>query len=86
MTQQNFNNSLTLSNTDIEQIVSIVCYHCQIKTYNRVRSILTYSKSLIPQYGILGRLICENGQWKYVPGQSYSDEIRIIKTIILKAY
>lgn len=45
-----------LSEQDIDQIIEIIGHRCRVKTCNRLRSILTYSPSLIPTYGILERL------------------------------
>lgn len=73
-----------LSEQDIDQIIEIVGYRCRVKTCNRIRSILTYSPSLIPTYGILERLTKENGGWSYCAGQSYPDEIKTLREIILK--
>lgn len=73
-----------LSEQDIDQIIEIVGHRCRIKTCNRLRSILTYSPSLVPTYGILERLTKENGGWSYCAGQSYPDEIKTLREIILK--
>ena len=73
-----------LSEQDIDQIIEIVGYRCRVKTCNRLRSILTYSPSLIQTYGILERLTKENGGWSYCAGQSYPDEIKTLREIILK--
>lgn len=84
MKQLNFNNQkLELNDSDIDQLVKIITYKCSVKTTNRVRSILTYSPSLVPSYGILERLIKEDGRWSYCAGQSYPDEIRTVRNIIL---
>lgn len=83
-TQSTFNDLKTnLSESDIESILSIIGYSCRIKTINRLRSILTYSPSLIPNYGIMERLVLEDGQWHYIAGQSYPDEIRTVREVIL---
>lgn len=72
------------SEQDVDQIIEIVGHRCRVKTCNRLRSILTYSPSLVPTYGILERLTKENGKWSYCAGQSYTDEIRTLREIILK--
>jgi hypothetical protein len=86
MRQLNFNNQKSnLSESDIDQIVSIITHRCRIETTNRVRSILTYSPSLIPSYGIFERLIKEDdGKWHYCAGQSYPDEIRTLRELVIK--
>ena len=85
MRQLNFNNQKSnLTENDIDQIISVIGYRCRIKTCNRLRSIITYSPSLIPSYGIFERLIKENDRWEYVAGQSYPDELRTLRECILK--
>jgi len=85
MKQINFNDEKTkLTQVDIDQLVLLLTYRCRINTTNRIRSILTYSPSLIPQYGIFNRLIKENDRWEYVAGQSYTDEMRTLRECILK--
>jgi hypothetical protein len=82
--QENFNDLKTkLTDLDIEQIVTIVGYRCRIKTCQRLTSILKYGPSTIGSYGILSRLVKESGQWEYIAGQSYTDEIRVVRECIL---
>jgi len=85
--QSNFNNlKATFTDDDINQIVALLGHRCSIKTVNRLRSLITYNASTIPTYGMLERLMKENDQWSYCDGQSYIDEIRTIRNIILKGY
>lgn len=86
MKQQNLNTEKTnLTTSDIDQILGIVGHRCRVKTVNRLRSILTYSPSLIPSYGIFDRLMKDtNGEWSYCAGQSYPDEIRTLRECILE--
>lgn len=72
-----------LSDSDIDQIVALLGSRCRSKTLTRLRSMLTYGTSRIPVYGILERLIKEDGEWRYFAGQSYPDEIRTIREIII---
>lgn len=84
MKQQNLNTlKQSLTENDIDQIVAIVCHRCRIKTTNRIRSILTYHPSSIPNYGIFDRLLKEGNTWSYCAGQSYPDEIRTLRDCIL---
>lgn len=85
MRQENFNNLREkLTDDDIEKILEVIGYRCHVKTYNRLRSILKYSARSFPQYGIFERLMRENGEWSYCAGQSYTDELRTIRSILLK--
>ena len=74
-----------LNESDIDAIVAIVGEHCRHKTKARLRSILTYGASTIPDYGIMGRLIFtgEHG-WEYIAGQCYPSEIKTLRECILK--
>lgn len=83
--QINFNNEReNLTEDDINQILKIITHGCRVKTLIRLRSILEYGRSTIGHFGILERLIKENGQWYYCAGQSYTDEIRTLRELILK--
>jgi hypothetical protein len=79
-----FNNlKSNLSDQDIDELVAIIGHRCHPKTKTRIRSILKYGASKIPTLGILGRLSKESYGWQYFAGQSYPDEIKLIKKIIL---
>ena len=85
MRQLNFNNLKTeLTEQDIDQIVSILGYRCRVKTVNDIRRRLEYFPSSIPSYGILERLMKEPTGWQYFAGQSYTDEIKTVRKIILE--
>lgn len=73
-----------LSESDINAIMDIVGYRCRENTKRRLRSILTYGASTIPDYGIMGRLMFCDGRWEYVAGQSYTDEIKTVRECIIK--
>jgi hypothetical protein len=73
-----------LTDDDVSAILGIVGYRCREKTLRRLRSVMTYSPSSIPVYGIFERLTkTESGEWEYCAGQSYSDEIRTLRSCIL---
>lgn len=83
--QINFNNSReTLTENDKDQIIAIVTKGCRIKNTMRVRSILTYDALRLSHYGIFSRLIKEGDRWGYCAGQSYTDEIKTVRELILK--
>ena len=82
--QESFNDLKTkLTDLDIEQIVNIVGYRCRFKTVNRLTSILKYGSGTIGSYGIFSRLVKDSGRWEYIAGQSYTDEIRVVRDCIL---
>lgn len=85
MYQVNFNNFKHLiDGHDIDQLFQLLSKGTRAKTRTRLLSCLTYGRHLIPSCGILDRLIKENGQWRYIAGQSYTDEIRTIRDTIVK--
>ena len=77
-------NSRGLSESDIDAIVVIVGERCRHKTKERLRSILTYGASTIPNYGIMGRLIWDGKRWEYIAGQYCTGEIKTLRECILK--
>jgi hypothetical protein len=80
----NFNNlKKNLTDQDIDELVSIIGHRCQDHTKTRIRSILKYDSSRIPIAGILDRLTKESYGWQYFAGQSYPDEIRVVRQLIL---
>ena len=85
--QQNYNTKKhDLKESDIEQILALVCYRCQAKTWQKIRARLNYFPLSVPEYGILERLMFENGQWSYCAGQSYPCEIKTLRNIFLNDY
>ncbi len=83
--QINFNNYRDkLTKQDKEEIFGIVSARCRQKTKELLALRLEKHLNLIPEYGILNRLIKENYGWIYVAGQSYPDEIRTVRKIILE--
>jgi hypothetical protein len=85
MSQINFNNSReTLTEADKDQIIALVTKGCRLKNTMRIRSILTYSALSLTHYGIFNRIIKEDGAWRYIAGQSYADEIKTVRELILK--
>lgn len=73
-----------LSESDIDAIVAIVGERCRHKTKVRLRSILTYGASTIPDYGIMRRLVWDGKCWEYIAGQYYEGEIKTLRECILK--
>ena len=73
-----------LTGDDIMQLEKLIGHGCRQKTKDRLVSILKYGPSSIPHCGILERLTLEEGHWRYCAGQSYPDEIKTIRELILK--
>lgn len=73
-----------LTEQDIDELMALIGNRCRHDTKTRLRSILTYGPSTIPDYGIMRRLVKYNGTWTYIAGQSYPDEIRTVRNIVIK--
>tara|TARA_R100000781_G_scaffold2334_3_gene3840 strand:- start:2085 stop:2348 length:264 start_codon:yes stop_codon:yes gene_type:complete len=85
MKQINFNNYKDkMTEKDKEEIFEIVSSRCRQKTKELLALRLEKHLDLIPEYGILNRLIKEEHGWFYCAGQSYPDEIRTVRKIILE--
>ena len=85
MKQVNFNNYKdSITEDDINQVYDLLAKGTRSKTRTRLMSCLTYGKGRIPTFGILERLIKEDGKWRYIAGQSYPDEIRTVRELIIK--
>tara|TARA_Y100000004_G_C8952282_1_gene429138 strand:- start:855 stop:1118 length:264 start_codon:yes stop_codon:yes gene_type:complete len=85
MRQINFNNYKDkMIEKDKEEIFEIVSSRCRQKTKELLAKRLNDHLNLIPEYGILNRLIKEEHGWFYCAGQSYADEIRTVRKIILE--
>jgi hypothetical protein len=84
MKQINFNNGRdNLTPEDLFQIWELVAHRCRERNKRLLDIRLTFDLDLIPYHGILDRLIKTDHGWSYCAGQSYSDEIRTIRNIIL---
>ena len=84
MKQQSFNDLKgNLTEQDIDDIISIVGAYCRIKTIEKLRANLKYSSAAMETCSIMSRLIKEDGTWHYIAGQSYPDEIRTVRNIML---
>lgn len=81
----NFNNyRKKLADSDKDEITALLGYRCRIKTCQTIRSRLDYCLDAIPYYGIFERLVKDESGWSYTAGQSYPDEIRAVRKIIIE--
>ena len=85
MKQINFNNyKEKMTEKDKEEIFEILAKGTRQKTRELLAKRLDRDLNLIPKYGILDRLIKESCGWSYCEGQSYPDEIRTVRKIVLE--
>lgn len=72
-----------LTENDIDQLIAILGKGLRMKNAQLLRRRLLSHTGMIPAYGILERLTKESHGWSYCAGQSYVDEIRTVRSIIL---
>jgi len=74
-----------LTNEELDKAVEIIGDDCQQKTKDKLSRRLQ-TLSLLTRHVIYSRLLFQSdgAQCQYVAGQSYSDEIRTIRQLILK--
>ena len=91
--QVNFNTKKhSLNEDDLNQLTKIIGMKCGTKTRFRIRNMIARYPSAIKEYGIFERIVADtyigiNGHvrsWHYIPGQSYNDEIRTIRNLIIR--
>jgi hypothetical protein len=85
MRERNSFNDLksNLNENDIDQLVELLGSRVRSQNLAKLRRRLEQFPNLVPSYGILERLTKTEGTWEYTAGQSYPDEIRTVREIIL---
>lgn len=72
-----------LTDSDVEEITTILTQRCQARTVNAVR----WALMGLPNgynFGIFGRVVKDDNGWSYCAGQSYPDEIRTVRELLIK--
>ena len=72
----------SLSESEIDSLVDILGKYCQART----KRILVHALSAVPDikgYGIYERVQLTDGKAHYCAGQSYPDEIRTVRELLL---
>lgn len=71
--------------TEAEQssIYILLAKGCREKTRAKLSRRVELPLALWPDYGIFRRVSFDNGQAEYCAGQSYTDEIRTVRQLIL---
>lgn len=75
--------SYKLSEEDMDSLMLLLTSRCNPRTKHAVRTALMYlygEKS----HGIYERVIKDpkSGQWRYIAGQTYPDEIRTVRSLL----
>lgn len=71
-----------LSEQERESALMILSKGCRSKTVNMLRYALSYVPN-VPNYGIYDRVHISNGNVDYCAGQSYPDEIRTVRNLLI---
>jgi TnpA family transposase len=75
-------NQKLLTDEEIAGVVGLIGFRCSLKTKDILERRLK-SISMLSNYGIFGRLIVSPKQ-HYNAGQSYPDEIRTVRELLIK--
>jgi len=70
-----------LEEEDVRELTSLLTQRCQERTKNMVKWALMNAPNIM-NYGIYGRLIKDKHGWSYCAGQSYTDEIRVVRNLL----
>ena len=87
MNQINLSHSIAgtykLSEEDIDSIMMLLTSRCNPRTKAAIRAALMFPQEE-KSHGIYERVIKnpKSGQWRYIAGQSYTDEIRTVRSLL----
>jgi hypothetical protein len=73
---------VNLSLSEQESLLGIIGKYCMDKTKRGLARVASYVPD-IRNYGIYRRVLFEDGQANYCAGQSYPDEIRIVRKLLV---
>ena len=71
-----------LSEKESSSLFALFSHGCRQHTKTRLRSVIAYIPT-IPNYEIYGRIMFENDTVSYCAGQSYPDEIKTVRDLLL---
>jgi hypothetical protein len=72
-----------LTEAEINSLVDLLGYKCYRRTKLNLSSVLGWIPDIL-NHGIFDRVILENGNAVYCAGQSYPDEIRTVRRLLLR--
>ena len=73
-----------LGEKQIEALVKMIGHGCRKETKNRLWRRLSLPLSLLQNHGIYDRLIITDNGCDYTCGQSWTDEMRVLRDCLLK--
>ena len=78
------NQSLHLTEAEQISLVALLGKGCRVKTKDRLAYKVSLPLYIFSDYGIYRRVSFDNGRAEYCAGQSYTDEIRTVRELILE--
>lgn len=73
-----------LTENEVNCLVSLLGERCRGKTLNVLRRRLSLPLSLLPTHGIFERVVLGNDSAQYFAGQSYPDEVREVRRLLIE--
>jgi hypothetical protein len=73
-----------LSHQQIDMIISMIGYRCRQDTKKRLKRRLALPLALLKNHGIYDRLMIGDRSIEYVCGQSWDDEMRVLRECLIK--
>lgn len=77
------NTGLRLTEAEQASLTALLGKRCNAQTKSRLAYKLSLPLYLYSDYGIYRRVSFDNGRAEYCAGQSYTDEIRTVRELIL---
>ena len=77
------NKSLHLTEQEQASLAALLGKGCRARTKERLAYKLSLPLYIYSDYGIYRRVSFDNGRAEYCAGQSYTDEIRTVRELIL---
>jgi hypothetical protein len=74
-------NHIALTDEEKESMYQVFSYRSHKKSRERLWSCIKYG--IYNNYGIYERVVFINGKCRYIAGQSYPDEIRLVRNLII---
>jgi hypothetical protein len=77
------NKAVHLTEQEQASLATLLGKGCQAQTKRRLAHKLSLPLYMYRDYGIYRRVSFDNGQAEYCAGQSYTDEVRTVRELIL---
>ncbi len=75
-----------LTDTQKAGIVGLLCKHCRRETVERIWRAVNDNCRKVKSCGIMQRVMLSEHGASYCAGQSYPDEIRVVRQVLIASY